>query len=99
MKQSLASRSRRCHDGSAIRPRASRARAQISFYDNTVDTASGTILAKAKFENASGALWPGQSVNLVVHFNNHEQQIVVPTVAVSPGPDGFFAYVVKDGKV
>ncbi|MDO3432453.1 efflux RND transporter periplasmic adaptor subunit [Rhizobium sp. CBN3] len=71
---------------------------EISFYDNTVDTASGTILAKAKFENASGALWPGQSVNIIVHFNNDQQQVVVPTVAVSPGPDGFFAFVVKDGK-
>lgn len=71
---------------------------EISFYDNTVDTASGTILAKAKFENASGALWPGQSVNIVVHFDNEEQQVVVPTVAVSPGPDGFFAFVAKDGK-
>jgi multidrug efflux system membrane fusion protein len=71
----------------------------ISFYDNTVDTASGTILAKAKFENASGALWPGQSVNIVVHFNNSEQQVVVPTVAVSPGADGFFSFVVNDGKV
>jgi len=70
----------------------------ISFYDNTVDPASGTILAKAKFENASGALWPGQSVNIVVHFNNNEQQVVVPTVAVSPGADGFFAIVVRDGK-
>lgn len=71
---------------------------QISFYDNTVDPASGTILAKAKFENASGALWPGQSVNIVVHFNNNEQQVVVPTVAVSPGAEGFFSFVVKDGK-
>jgi len=70
----------------------------ISFYDNTVDPASGTILAKAKFENASGALWPGQSVNIVVHFNNNEQQVVVPTVAVSPGADGFFAIVARDGK-
>ncbi|MBB4479850.1 efflux RND transporter periplasmic adaptor subunit [Rhizobium etli] len=71
---------------------------EISFYDNTVDTASGTILAKAKFENASGALWPGQSVNIVVHFNSKGQQVVVPTVAVSPGPDGFIAFIAKDGK-
>ncbi|MBB3657297.1 RND family efflux transporter MFP subunit [Rhizobium sp. BK650] len=71
---------------------------EVSFYDNTVDTASGTILAKAKFENASGALWPGQSINIVVHFDNDEQQVVVPTVAVSPGPDGFFTFVAKDGK-
>ncbi|MBX4869542.1 efflux RND transporter periplasmic adaptor subunit [Rhizobium bangladeshense] len=70
----------------------------ISFYDNTVDTASGTILAKAKFDNVSGALWPGQSVNVIVHFNNDVQQVVVPTVAVSPGPDGFFAFVARGGK-
>ncbi len=83
-------------------PQSSKAKPKtghISFYDNTVDTASGTILAKAKFENASGALWPGQSVNVVVHFNNNEQQIVVPTVAVSPGADGFYAFVVNDNKV
>ncbi|MGO7660587.1 efflux RND transporter periplasmic adaptor subunit, partial [Rhizobium ruizarguesonis] len=60
--------------------------------------ASGTILAQAKFENASGALWPGPSVNIVVHFNNDEQQVVVPTVAVRPGPEGFFAFVAKEGK-
>ncbi|WP_413709101.1 efflux RND transporter periplasmic adaptor subunit [Rhizobium sp. Rhizsp82] len=70
----------------------------VSFYDNTVDKASGTIAVKARFENASGALWPGQSVNVVVHFENKQQQVVVPTVAVSPGPDGFFTFVVKDGK-
>ncbi|WP_431321837.1 efflux RND transporter periplasmic adaptor subunit [Rhizobium sp. YTU87027] len=75
-----------------------RRQGHISFYDNTVDPASGTILAKAKFENATGVLWPGQSVNIVVHFNNNEQQVVVPTVAVSPGADGFFALVVRDGK-
>lgn len=63
-----------------------------------MDTASGTILVKARFDNASGALWPGQSVNLVVHFNDREQRIVVPTVAVSPGTDGFYSYVVRDGE-
>ncbi len=70
----------------------------VSFYDNTVDKASGTIVVKARFENASGALWPGQSVDVVVHFENKEQQVVVPTVAVSPGPNGFFTFVAKDGK-
>jgi RND family efflux transporter MFP subunit len=73
---------------------------QMAFYDNQVDSASGTILAKAKFSNANGALWPGRSVNIVVHFADAEPQIVVPTVAVSPGADGFFAFVVdKDSKV
>jgi multidrug efflux system membrane fusion protein len=98
LKQSLAAGS---VDVSTV-PQSDKGKARtghISFYDNTVDTASGTILAKAKFENASGALWPGQSVNIVVHFNNNEQQVVVPTVAVSPGADGFYSFVVNDGKV
>ena len=71
----------------------------ITFYDNTVDQASGTIAVKATFENANGALWPGRSENVMVHFADNEQLIVVPTVAVSPGPDGYIAFVVKDNKV
>ncbi|MFB2562368.1 efflux RND transporter periplasmic adaptor subunit [Rhizobium sp. IMFF44] len=71
----------------------------ITFYDNTVDQASGTIAVKATFENANGALWPGRSANVMVHFSDNEQLIVVPTVAVSPGPDGYIAFVVKDNKV
>ncbi|KAA1177984.1 efflux RND transporter periplasmic adaptor subunit [Rhizobium tropici] len=71
----------------------------MSFYDNQVDAASGTILAKAKFDNANGAIWPGQSVNIVVHFNDNQPVVVAPTVSISPGPDGFFAYVVKDNEV
>lgn len=54
---------------------------------------------KATFENANGALWPGRSANVMVHFADNEQLTVVPTVAVSPGPDGYIAFVVKDNKV
>ena len=73
---------------------------QVSFFDNTVDATSGTIVVKAKFDNGNGALWPGRSVNVAVHFSDREPLIVVPTVAVSPGPDGFIAFVVgKDNKV
>ncbi|WFS01782.1 efflux RND transporter periplasmic adaptor subunit [Rhizobium tumorigenes] len=73
---------------------------EVSFFDNTVDSASGTIIVKAKFDNANGALWPGRSENVSVHFSDKEPLIVVPTVAVAPGPDGFIAFVVgKDSKV
>ncbi|NKJ37334.1 efflux RND transporter periplasmic adaptor subunit [Rhizobium sp. SG570] len=72
---------------------------EISFFDNSVDAASGTILAKAKFANANGAIWPGRSVNIIVHLTDTQPVIVAPTVAISPGADGFFAFVVKDGKV
>ncbi|MFS8044759.1 efflux RND transporter periplasmic adaptor subunit [Rhizobium sp. BR 314] len=71
----------------------------VSFFDNTVDPSSGTILVKAKFDNANGAIWPGRSVNVVMHLTDNQPAIVAPTVAISPGPEGFYAYVVKDSKV
>ncbi|OLP56979.1 efflux transporter periplasmic adaptor subunit [Rhizobium rhizosphaerae] len=71
----------------------------ISFFDNAVDPASGTILVKARFDNAAGGIWPGQAVNLVVHLKNDDPEVIVPTVAVGPGPDGSIAYVIRDGKV
>lgn len=74
------------------------ARGTLSFFDNSVDPASGTILAKAKFDNPSGTLWPGQSLNVTVHFKSDDKDIVVPTVAVNPGVDSPFVYAVGDDK-
>lgn len=71
---------------------------KLSFFDNTVDTASGTILAKAQFDNPDGELWPGQSVNVTVHFNGGEEKVVVPTVAVNPGADSPFVYTIGDDR-
>lgn len=73
-------------------------RGQLSFFDNTVDPASGTILAKARFDNPTGALWPGQSVNVTLHFASSGKDIVVPTVAISPGADSPFVYTVGGDK-
>ncbi len=74
------------------------ARGSLSFFDNSVDPASGTILAKARFDNPSGTLWPGQSLNVTVHFRSDDKDIVVPTVAVNPGVDSPFVYAVGDDK-
>jgi RND family efflux transporter MFP subunit len=71
---------------------------QLTFFNNTVDTASGTILAKARFDNASGALWPGQSVNVTIHFQSSDKDVVIPTVAINPGVDQPFVYTVGDDK-
>jgi RND family efflux transporter MFP subunit len=73
-------------------------RGKLNFFNNTVDAASGTILAKARFDNATGALWPGQSVNVTVHFQSDQKHIVVPTVAVNPGADAPFVFTVGDDK-
>ncbi|MBW6421303.1 efflux RND transporter periplasmic adaptor subunit [Rhizobium sp. XQZ8] len=70
----------------------------LSFFDNTVDPASGTILAKAKFDNPDSKLWPGQSLNVTVHFQSDQKDVVVPTVAVNPGVGSPFVYAVGDDK-
>ncbi len=73
-------------------------RGTLTFFDNVVDQSSGTVSAKAEFKNDKGTLWPGQSVNVTARFTTNDRSIVVPTVAVRPGNDGFFVYTVDADK-
>jgi multidrug efflux system membrane fusion protein len=67
----------------------------ITFVDNSVDQSTGTIKVKGTFPNEDRQLWPGQFVNVVVRLTTEAEQIVVPSVAVQTGPDGFYVYRVK----
>jgi multidrug efflux system membrane fusion protein len=68
---------------------------RITFVDNAVDQTTGTIKIKGTFANENRALWPGQAVNVTVRLTTEREAIVVPSVAVQTGPDGFYVYVVK----
>ncbi len=73
---------------------------RISFVDNTVDTATGTIRVKAEFANPSARLWPGMFVNVALAPRMLENASVVPAQAVQTGPDSQFVYIVgADRKV
>jgi membrane fusion protein, multidrug efflux system len=61
---------------------------------NRVDAQTGTIQARAIFANPDGALLPGQFVRIVIRGVTMPSAIVVPTKAVSQGPQGPFVYVV-----
>lgn len=67
----------------------------LTFIDNTVDTATGTIRLKALFDNASKKLWPGQFVNLSIMLAMKDNALVVPSQAVQTGQKGQFVIVVK----
>lgn len=41
-------------------------RGVLTFVDNAVDSATGTVRLKATFENTDRRLWPGQFVNVVL---------------------------------
>jgi multidrug efflux system membrane fusion protein len=67
----------------------------LSFIDNAVDKATGTIMLKATFPNQDRRLWPGQFVNVVVTLAIRENATVVPSAAVQTSQQGQFVYVVK----
>ena len=70
---------------------------RLTFVDNAVDTATGTIHLKATFPNANRALWPGQFVNVVMTLDSRANAVVIPSQAIQSGQKGLYVYVVKDG--
>ena len=67
----------------------------LTFVDNTVDKASGTIALKATFANKEKRLWPGLFVNVVVTLTTQPHAKVVPAHAVQTGQQGQYVFVVK----
>lgn len=67
----------------------------VSFLDNTVDPATGTIKLKAEFANATRQLWPGQFVNLSITLAVRSQAVVVPSQAIQTGQKGQHVFVAK----
>ena len=71
------------------------ARGELTFIDNTVDRATGTITVKATFRNADRTLWPGEFVNARITLATLPNAVVAPQGAVQNGQQGPYAYVVK----
>jgi multidrug efflux system membrane fusion protein len=67
----------------------------LSFVDNAVDTATGTILLKGRFPNDDGSLWPGGFVNVRLQLFVERDALVVPAAAVVSGQQGSFVFVIQ----
>ena len=65
--------------------------------DNQIDPTTGTVKAKAVFDNKDGALFPNQFVNVRLILQERPNAIVVPAAAVQTGSQGTFVFVVKPG--
>jgi multidrug efflux system membrane fusion protein len=63
--------------------------------NNTIDTSTGTIALKARFDNLDDHLWPGQFVNARVQVDTLRKAVTIPSLAVQHGPNGLFVYIVK----
>jgi membrane fusion protein, multidrug efflux system len=62
--------------------------------DNQVDTTTGTVLFKAKFDNTNKTLWPGQFVATTLRLFIEKNALVVPAQAVMMGQQGTYVYLV-----
>jgi multidrug efflux system membrane fusion protein len=70
----------------------------LAFLDNAVDTTTGTILLKGRFENADRTLWPGQFVTVTLQLDVDDGALVVPSRAVIEGQQGAYVFVVKSDR-
>lgn len=65
--------------------------------DNQVDPATGTVRAKALFDNQNQMLFPNQFVNAELLIDTRRNTLLIPSRAVQQGAQGPFVYVVTDG--
>lgn len=69
---------------------------QLETIDNQIDTATGTVKLKARFENADEMLFPNQFVNVRLLVQTRDDATVIPTAAVQQGSAGPFVFLVRD---
>ena len=72
---------------------------RLSLIDNQVSATTGTIKAKAQFDNPTQSLWPGQLVNVEIQTGLQRNALVVPPQVVQRGLDNYFVYRVNGDKV
>ncbi len=68
----------------------------LDFVDSSVDSASGTIAAKAVFANANLELWPGMYVDVEIDLDIRPGTVMIPAVAIQSGQKGPFVFVAKN---
>jgi multidrug efflux system membrane fusion protein len=68
----------------------------LTFIDNQVDVATGTIALKATFANDDGRLWPGQFVNVTLTFGVQPNAVMVPSAAIQVGQNGPYVFAIKE---
>ncbi|GAB7527689.1 efflux RND transporter periplasmic adaptor subunit [Pseudomonas sp. 3A(2025)] len=71
---------------------------RLTLIDNQVSPTTGTIRAKAAFDNPAHTLWPGQLVTVKIQTGIERDALKVPPQVVQRGMDHHFVYRVRDDK-
>ena len=69
---------------------------ELTFLDNTVQNAAGTVTLRATMKNEDRHFWPGQFVNVRLVLTQIKDAVLVPQTASQVGQQGHYVFVVKD---
>ena len=72
---------------------------KVTFIDNVVNTATGSVLAKASFDNSEGKILPGAFGHIKMSGFVQKSAFNIPQVALQQSATNTYVLVVKDGKV
>jgi membrane fusion protein, multidrug efflux system len=68
---------------------------ELTFLDNAVQNATGTVNLRATIANSDHRFWPGRFVNIRLVLNTIQQAVLIPSGAPQESANGSFVYVVK----
>jgi multidrug efflux system membrane fusion protein len=71
----------------------------IDSFDNAINPATGTIRARALFNNKDGILLPGMYAEIEMSTPTSTSELVVPQSAIATDQDRMFVYVVDENNV
>jgi multidrug efflux system membrane fusion protein len=71
------------------------AQGRLLTVDNQVDPTTGTVKAKARFDNSASALFPQQFVNVQVLVNTLKNSVLVPAASIRHGPNGDYVWAMQ----
>jgi membrane fusion protein, multidrug efflux system len=71
---------------------------ELTFVNNSVDRATGTIISRATIANSDFGLLPGQYVKVRLHIKDEDNALMVPQTALGSSQTGKYIYIVANGK-
>ena len=71
---------------------------ELTFLNNSVDRATGTIIGRATIANSDFGLLPGQYVRVRLHIKDENNALMVPQSALGSSQLGKYVYVAANGK-
>jgi multidrug efflux system membrane fusion protein len=76
-------------------PESSAREGDLTFLDNAVQIATGTIKLRATLSNSDHHFWPGQFVNVRLVLSTIKDAVLVPSSALQVSQKGHYVFVVE----